>query len=41
MLDAGLGAARAADLAAALGLARRNAAYRAAVEEAERRRSTT
>jgi 16S rRNA (cytidine1402-2'-O)-methyltransferase len=41
MLDAGLGAGRAADLAAALGLARRNAAYRAAVEEAERRRSAT
>ena len=41
MLDAGMGAGRAADLAAALGLARRNAAYRAAVEEAERRRSAT
>jgi 16S rRNA (cytidine1402-2'-O)-methyltransferase len=41
MLDAGLGAGRVADLAAALGLARRNAAYRAAVEEADRRRSAT
>jgi 16S rRNA (cytidine1402-2'-O)-methyltransferase len=41
MLDAGLGAGRAADLAATLGLARRNAAYRAAVEEADRRRSAT
>jgi 16S rRNA (cytidine1402-2'-O)-methyltransferase len=41
MLDAGLGAGRAADLAASLGLARRNAAYRAAVGEAERRRSAT
>lgn len=41
MLDAGLGAGRAADLATALGLARRNPAYRAAVEEAERRRSAT
>jgi 16S rRNA (cytidine1402-2'-O)-methyltransferase len=41
MLDAGLGAGRAADLAASLGLARRNAAYRAAVDEAERRRAST
>ena len=41
MLDAGLGAARAADLAAALGVARRNRAYRAALAAAEARRADT
>ena len=41
LLDAGLGAGRAADVAAALGAAPRNTAYRAALEEAEARRSAT
>lgn len=41
LLDAGLGAGRAADVAAALGAAPRNRAYRAALEEAEARRSAT
>jgi 16S rRNA (cytidine1402-2'-O)-methyltransferase len=41
LLDAGLGAGRAADVAAALGAGARNRAYRVALEEAEARRSAT
>jgi 16S rRNA (cytidine1402-2'-O)-methyltransferase len=41
MLDAGLGAGRAAELAAALGAGTRNAAYRVALEVADVRRSAT
>jgi len=41
MLEAGLGAARAADLAASLGMASRNRAYRAAVAAAAARRADT
>ena len=41
LLDAGLGAGRAADVAAALGAAPRNRAYRAALEQAGARRADT
>ncbi len=41
LLDAGVGAARAADVAARLGVASRNRAYTAALEVAEERRSST
>ena len=41
LLDAGLGAARAADVAASIGAAPRNRAYRAAISVADERRSAT
>ena len=41
LLDAGLGAGRAADVAASLGVAARNRAYRVALAVAEERRSAT
>ncbi|WP_217914935.1 16S rRNA (cytidine(1402)-2'-O)-methyltransferase [Miltoncostaea marina] len=41
LIDAGVGAGRAAEAVAALGVAPRNAAYRAGLEAAERRRAAT